>query len=81
MLFGRNRESRSREAAGRRNWPEAVPKKMRDRKRLLARFSENRVREYDGGHRSNEKRIEEAIDFGRSRNRTFTAVSWIQFLI
>jgi hypothetical protein len=27
-LFGRNRESRTREAAGRRNWPEAVPKKM-----------------------------------------------------
>lgn len=26
--FGRNRESRSQEAAGRRNWPEAVPKKM-----------------------------------------------------
>jgi hypothetical protein len=26
--FGRNRESRTREAAGRRNWPEAVPKKM-----------------------------------------------------
>ena len=33
MLFGGNRESRTREAAGRRNWPEAVPKKMRDRKR------------------------------------------------
>ena len=32
-MFGRNRESRSREAAGRRNWPEAVPRKMRDRKR------------------------------------------------
>src|SRR5262249_31290071 len=31
--FGRNRESRSREAAGRRNWPEAVPEKMRGRKR------------------------------------------------
>jgi hypothetical protein len=28
MLFGRNRESRAREAAGRSNWPEAVPKKM-----------------------------------------------------
>jgi hypothetical protein len=25
---GRNRESRSREAAGRRNYPEAVPKEM-----------------------------------------------------
>ncbi len=24
---GRNRESRSREGAGRRNWPEAVPRK------------------------------------------------------
>src|SRR5215470_15833353 len=25
VIFGRNRESRTREAAGRRNWPEAVP--------------------------------------------------------
>jgi hypothetical protein len=32
-MFGRNRESRNREAAGRRNWPEAVPRKMRSRKR------------------------------------------------
>jgi hypothetical protein len=32
--FGRNRESRTREDAGRRNWPEAVPRKMRGRKRL-----------------------------------------------
>src|SRR5260370_39697310 len=31
--FGRNRKSRSREAAGRRNWPEAVPRKMSGRKR------------------------------------------------
>src|SRR5579859_5399337 len=31
--FGRSRESRSREAAGRRNWPEAVPRKMSGRKR------------------------------------------------
>ncbi len=40
MLFGRNRESRSREAAGRRNWPEAVPRKMRERKSLHTRLSE-----------------------------------------
>ena len=40
MPFGRNRESRSREAAGRRNWPEAVPKKMRCRKRLCAEMRE-----------------------------------------
>src|SRR2546426_4808382 len=33
--LGRNRESRNREAAGRRNWPEAVPKKMRGRKSYL----------------------------------------------
>ncbi len=33
MPFGRNRESRSREAAGRRNWPEAVPRKMRGRRK------------------------------------------------
>jgi len=32
---GRNRESRSREAAGRRNWPEAVPRKMRGKKSVL----------------------------------------------
>ena len=31
------RESRSREAAGRRNWPEAVPEKMSGRKRLAYR--------------------------------------------
>jgi hypothetical protein len=31
------RQSRSREAAGRRNWPEAVPKKMRGGKRLVQR--------------------------------------------
>jgi hypothetical protein len=44
--FGRNRESRTREAAGRRNWPEAVPKKMRGRKRQLAEISENREEEH-----------------------------------
>jgi hypothetical protein len=32
--FGRNRESRNREAEGRRNWSEAVPWKMRGRKRI-----------------------------------------------
>jgi transposase-like protein len=39
VSFGRNRESRRREAAGRRNWPEAVPKKMRGGKRLLTELS------------------------------------------
>ena len=34
VLFGRNRESRRREAAGRRNEPEAVPGEMSGRKRL-----------------------------------------------
>jgi hypothetical protein len=33
VLFGRNRENRSREAAGRRNWPAAVPRKVSRRKR------------------------------------------------
>jgi hypothetical protein len=33
VTSGRNRESRGREAAGRRNWPEAVPRKVRGRKR------------------------------------------------
>jgi hypothetical protein len=37
---------RSREAAGRRNWPEAVPKKMRAEKgRRLTKLSENRDEE------------------------------------
>src|SRR5713226_7611892 len=40
-LFGRNRESRRREAAGRRNWPEAVPRKRSGRKRSLTRLNEN----------------------------------------
>jgi hypothetical protein len=35
VLFGRSRESRSREAAGRRNWPEAVPRKMGQKKDSL----------------------------------------------
>jgi hypothetical protein len=34
VSFERNRESRSREAAGRRNWPEAVPTKMCGRKKV-----------------------------------------------
>src|SRR5712692_7437728 len=38
--FGKNRKSRSREAAGRRNWPEAVPRKMSGGKRLHTRLSE-----------------------------------------
>src|SRR6266481_1182610 len=42
VLFGRNRESRSREAAGRRNWPEAVPRELRGRKRALTGLSKNR---------------------------------------
>ncbi len=41
MLFGRNRESRSREAAGRRNWPEAVPREMCGKKRVLTEISRN----------------------------------------
>src|SRR5215472_2894247 len=41
VIFGRNRESRTREAAGRRNWPEAVPKKMRARKSVLTGVSCN----------------------------------------
>src|SRR6266403_1625439 len=40
-IFGRNRESRTREAAGRRNWPEAVPRKMRGRKRLLTEIRQH----------------------------------------
>jgi hypothetical protein len=32
VVLGRNRESRSREAAGRRNLPHAVPMKVRGRK-------------------------------------------------
>jgi hypothetical protein len=33
MGLGRSRESSRREAAGRRNWPEAMPEKMSGRKR------------------------------------------------
>ena len=33
LSFRRNRESRSREAAGRRNWPEAVPRKNERQKK------------------------------------------------
>jgi hypothetical protein len=39
--FGRSRESRTCEAAGRRNWPEAVPRKMRGRKRGLIELDES----------------------------------------
>src|SRR5215468_7572271 len=45
VSFGRSRESRSREAAGRRNWPEAVPRKMCDRKRPLTGLRNNRDEE------------------------------------
>jgi hypothetical protein len=38
MIPGRNRESRSREAAGRRNSPEAVSRKMSGRKRVMYRI-------------------------------------------
>ena len=41
MPFRRSRESRTREAAGRRNWLEAVPRKMRGRKRQWAELSED----------------------------------------
>jgi hypothetical protein len=45
-MFGRNRESRNREGAGRRNWPEAVPMKITRRKKGgLAERSENRDQE------------------------------------
>ena len=41
---GRNRESRRREAAGRRNYPEAVPRENeRQKKGSLTQLSENRV--------------------------------------
>ena len=40
MVFRGNRESRNREAAGRSNWPEAVPRKMLGRKRGLSRLSD-----------------------------------------
>jgi len=40
---GRNRESRSREAAGRRNWPEAVPRKNVLQKKESLELSDNRT--------------------------------------
>jgi hypothetical protein len=39
VMFGRSRESRSREVAGRRNWPEAVPRKMCSEKAKMCRSS------------------------------------------
>src|SRR6516164_8905235 len=42
LPLGRNRESRDREAAGRRNWPEAVPRKMHGEKRIFTEISWNR---------------------------------------
>jgi hypothetical protein len=42
VMYGRNREIRSREAAGRRNWPEAVPRKMNGKKRMLTEVNRNR---------------------------------------
>src|SRR6266576_1709719 len=45
VVFRRSRESRSGEAAGRRNWPEAVPRKVSGRKRSLTEISWNRDEE------------------------------------
>src|SRR5713226_9505486 len=45
--FGRNRESRSREAAGRRNWLKLCPEKCVAEKGQLAEMSEER----DGGQK------------------------------
>jgi hypothetical protein len=42
MVLREEPGSRSREAAGRRNWPEVVPKKMRGRKRVFIEITENR---------------------------------------
>src|SRR5580704_3644406 len=42
--LGTNRESRGREAAGRRNSPEAVPRKRSGRKRRCTRLGKNRER-------------------------------------
>src|ERR1700722_4847236 len=44
VVFGRNRESRRREAAGRRNSPEAVPRKRSGRKRPCTGIRQNRKR-------------------------------------
>src|SRR5258708_13206122 len=41
--FGRNRESRSREAAGRRNWPEAVLYKGMSRETSSPRLGADRI--------------------------------------
>ena len=44
--FGRKRKSRRAEAAGRRNSPEAVPKKMKFRKGRLTRITQSREGEW-----------------------------------
>jgi hypothetical protein len=46
VVFGRNRESRNREAAGRRNWPEQCPGKCAVEKGQVAEISENREEEH-----------------------------------
>jgi hypothetical protein len=45
LLFGRNRESRTREAAGRSNWPEALPgRNERQKKAGLLNWEDNVTR-------------------------------------
>ena len=61
MAFGRNRETRSREAAERRNWPEAVPRKKSGGKRVAyctQQQSESGTRPYC---QLREKRIKSSI--------------------
>ena len=41
MPFGRNRESRSREAAGRRNWARSSAQEHERQKRLLTALSDS----------------------------------------
>ena len=53
-FLGRNRESRRREAAGRRDWPEAVPRKMRGRKSSLTEIRRNRNEEQTPAARQDE---------------------------
>jgi hypothetical protein len=62
MILGRNRESRRREAAGRRNSPEAVPRKMSGRKSSDLRDSVISAR---GGERTTGASPSHAIVFAR----------------
>jgi hypothetical protein len=73
-VFGKSRESRGREAAGRRNWPEAVSRKMSGRKTRRTEISH--IRERNGGrHASGGKfgyRVQGSVWRGKGKGHGIT---------